>query len=153
MVGPGRPAGSRNFSLTSSLPPALSLQTALRRSRMGSDVEAASTSLLTAPQRSSFPPASTPKAPQSSTRPFLFLLGHSSLSPLAPSKLPKNRQLLQRFFGLLQTDFKDSPPNLAKERAAEKVAEYYSEEETSKLAPDFVALIKKPLYNLYFVIL
>ena len=123
MVGPGRPAGSRSQCLTSSFPPALSLQTALRRSRTGSGLVGASTSSFTVSMEASVPPAATAKAPQSSTRPSLFLLGHASISPLTLGKLPKNRQILQRFFGLLQTDFKESPPKTAKDTAAEKVFE------------------------------
>ena len=120
MLGRGRPVGSRNPSLASSLPRRLSLQTALLRTRMGDTGLAASTSST---PKMSVPPAAAPKVPQSSTRPSLFLLGQASSTPLTVGKLPKNIQLLQRFFGLLKTNFKDCPPNTAKVTAAAKVAE------------------------------
>ena len=87
---------------------------------MGSTVQEASTS--TAP-KIPVPPAAAARAPQSSTRPSLYLLGQVSSTTLTGSKLPQKIQLLRRFHGLFKTDFKDTPLRIAKAPAAEKVAE------------------------------
>ena len=69
----------------------------------------------------------TPKPTQSSSRPNLYLLGKPCSSELGYRKLPKNRAILLRYYGLVMGEFSNFPPKSVRNSAAEKVAEEITE--------------------------